>query len=109
MVPSRAAMPSEETNSEATGNRFQTAWSSVASWRAVKRFVSFKPLPFLSTYVPRGMPSSAKRSSATSRPLGHEPGVPFSSAPSVLITISAMKLEETLFMSRMISPSSGES
>ena len=59
--------------------------------------------------MPRGIPSSASRSSATSRPLGQEPGVPFSSAPSVFTTISAMKLEEILFMSRMISPSSVES
>jgi len=41
--------------------------------------------------------------------LGHDPGVPFSSAPSVFTTISAMKFEETLFMSRMISASSGDS
>ena len=49
MVPSRAAIPREETNSEATGNRFHTACKRVASWRAVNRLVSFSPLPFLST------------------------------------------------------------
>ena len=109
MVPSRAAIPSEETNSEATGNRFQTAWSNVAICLAVKRLVSFSPLPFFSTYVPRGIPSSASRSSATSSPLGHDPGIPFSSAPSVFTSISAMKFEDALFMSWMISASSGDS
>ena len=49
MVPSRAAMPSEEMNSAATGKRFHTACSSVAICRGVKRLVSLSPLPFLST------------------------------------------------------------
>src|SRR5207237_1260916 len=53
MVPSRAAMPSEDTNSEATGNRFHTACKSVAICRAVKRLVSVRPLPFVSTEVPQ--------------------------------------------------------
>ena len=59
--------------------------------------------------MPRGIPSSASRSSSTSNPFGQDPGVPFSSAPSVFTTISAMKFDDTLFMSRMIAASSAKS
>ena len=109
IVPSRAAMPSEETKSAATGNRFQTAMSRVIIWCAEKRLVSFSPLPLRSWYEPRGMPSSPSSSCVTSMPLGQVPGAPFSSAPSVLTSISAMKFEEALFMSRTTSESSSES
>ena len=109
IVPSRAAMPSEETNSAATGKRFQTAVSSVIIWCAEKRFVSFSPLPLRSWYDPRAMPSSARRSCVTSIPFGQVPGAPLISAPSVFTSISAMKFEDTLFMSRMMSDSSSES
>ena len=109
IVPSRAAMPSDETKSAAIGNRFHTVVSTVIIWCAEKRFVSFRPLPLRSWYDPRAMPTSASSSCVTSMPLGHVPGGPLSSAPSVFTSISAMKFEDTLFMSRMMSDSSSES
>ena len=108
-VPSRAAMPRDETNSAATGKRFQIAVSKVTIWCAEKRLVSLRPLPFFSWYEPRGRPSSASRSWVTSIPFAQVPGAPRSSAPRVLRSISAMKFEDTLFMSRTMSASSSES
>ena len=49
IVPSRAAIPSDETNSDATGKRFHTACRRVAICLAVKRLVSLSPLPFFRT------------------------------------------------------------
>ena len=109
IVPSRAAMPSELTNSAATGKRFHTAESSVVMWCAEKRLVSLSPLPLRSWYVPCLIPISPSSSSVTAMPLGQVPGTPLISAPRVLMSISAMKFEDILFMSRTMSASSWES
>ena len=108
IVPSRPATGSEATYSAWSGNRPHIARSSVTSWRALKRFVSFSPEPFFMTYVPRGTPTSARKSSMTSTPFAHEPGAPFTWAPSVFTSCSATKLFEVLLSRRTISPSDSD-
>ena len=106
IVPSRPATGSDVTYSAWSGKRDHIARSSVTSWRALKRFVSFSPEPFFITYAPRGMPMLGEELLAVaSTPFDHDPGAPFASAPRVFRSCSATKLFEVLFSRRTISAS----